>query len=83
MTETPGTSTTGERSGGWADLTLAHEVHGAIRDKWASLGWERSWLGYPTSDEKAAPGGARVSEFQGGAVVWTAARGADARQRID
>ena len=29
----------------------AFEVHGAIRDKWASLGWERSPLGYPISDE--------------------------------
>jgi len=26
----------------WTPATGAHEVHGAIRDKWASLGWERS-----------------------------------------
>jgi uncharacterized protein with LGFP repeats len=67
----------------WTPRTGAHEVHGAIRDKWASLGWERSWLRYPTSDERAAPGGARVSEFEGGVIVWTPGRGADARVRID
>src|SRR5947208_1744941 len=36
----------------WAPETGAHEVHGAIRDKWASIGWERSRLGYPISDER-------------------------------
>ena len=35
----------------WTDSTGAWEVHGAIRAKWASLGWERSVLGYPVSDE--------------------------------
>jgi uncharacterized protein with LGFP repeats len=39
--------------------TGAHAVHGAIRDKWASLGWENSYLGFPTSDEYAIPGGRR------------------------
>lgn len=32
-------------------MPLGHEVHGAIRDKWASLGYERGLLGYPISDE--------------------------------
>lgn len=32
--------------------TGAHEVHGLIRDRWASLGWERNaQLGYPVTDE--------------------------------
>lgn len=35
----------------WTPQTGAHEVHGAIREKWASLDWERSVLGYPTTDE--------------------------------
>jgi hypothetical protein len=34
----------------WTPNTGAFEVHGAIRDRWAELGWERSYLGYPTSD---------------------------------
>ncbi|MBS1811870.1 MAG: M4 family metallopeptidase [Acidobacteria bacterium] len=53
----------------WTPATGAHEVHGAIRDKWASLGWERSALGYPTSDEQAYASG-RVSNFQGGRIYW-------------
>lgn len=32
--------------------SYAHEVHGLIRDRWSSLGWERNpQLGYPISDE--------------------------------
>ncbi len=27
-------------------------MHGAIRNKWENLGWERGALGYPTSDER-------------------------------
>lgn len=39
----------------WTPNTGAHEVHGAIRGKWASLGWERGSLGYPITDELLAP----------------------------
>jgi len=28
------------------------ETHGGIRDYWARLGWENSFLGYPVSDER-------------------------------
>jgi uncharacterized protein with LGFP repeats len=54
----------------WSPETGAHEVHGAIRDKWQELGWERSKLRYPTSDEHDIPGG-RASNFQGGEIQWT------------
>ncbi|NAZ87209.1 N-acetylmuramoyl-L-alanine amidase, partial [Kineococcus indalonis] len=53
----------------------ARAVRGAIRDKWASLGWEAGRLGYPTSDEHDVAGGKR-SDFQGGSITWTPARGA-------
>lgn len=53
----------------WTPATGAHEVHGAIRNKWASLGWERSALGYPTSDELAL-GSGRISYFQHGYIYW-------------
>jgi len=53
----------------------AHEVHGAIRDEWQRLGWERSFLRYPVSDEGDTPGG-RVSFFEGGKIEWTPAGGA-------
>jgi uncharacterized protein with LGFP repeats len=56
----------------WHPLTDAHEVHGLIRAKWAKLGWERSFLGYPKTDETDSGGGAngRYNLFQGGAVLW-------------
>lgn len=60
----------------WTLGTGAHdEVHGAIRDKWASMGFERSFLRYPTSDEEDAPGG-RISHFEGGSITWTQEGGA-------
>jgi glucose/arabinose dehydrogenase len=59
----------------WTPSTGAHVVEGAIRGRWAALGWERSYLGYPTSDEYAVPGGRRA-DFQGGTITWNAATGA-------
>ncbi|MDQ6648609.1 MAG: twin-arginine translocation signal domain-containing protein [Actinomycetota bacterium] len=57
----------------WTPGTGAHEAHGAIRAKWAALGWERGVLGYPTTDESgAADGVGRFNDFQGGSVYWTA-----------
>ncbi|MGY1726580.1 hypothetical protein ACI79J_06380 [Geodermatophilus sp. SYSU D01062] len=55
--------------------TGAHEVHGAIRDRWAAQGWERGPLGYPITDEYTVNGG-RQSDFQTGFLRWTAATGA-------
>jgi uncharacterized protein with LGFP repeats len=61
----------------WTPGTGAHEVHGDIRGRWDTLGWERSSLGYPTSDEMDTPHGAgRVSHFQGGSIYWDPGRGA-------
>ncbi|WP_020422864.1 polysaccharide deacetylase family protein [Amycolatopsis sp. ATCC 39116] len=59
----------------WSPPTGPHTVYGAIRDKWASLGWETGFLGYPVSDEVAVTGG-RASQFQGGNVYWSAATAA-------
>ena len=65
----------------WHPATGVHSVKGAIRSLWASLGWERSALGYPTSDEQvAADGVTRYSTFQNGAVYWTRGGGAHALQ---
>jgi uncharacterized protein with LGFP repeats len=64
----------------WTPGTGAHEVHGAIRDKWASMGWERSFLGYPTTDETGVDfpliGAVRMSNFQNGSITWTSGSGA-------
>ncbi|MGY3450606.1 hypothetical protein ACVILH_002948 [Bradyrhizobium sp. USDA 4353] len=58
----------------WTANTGAHEVHGLIRDKWASLGWERSALGYPVSDETdEVDGSGRFNLFEHGAIHWRSA----------
>ncbi len=56
----------------WSPTTGAHAIYGAIRDKWAALGWEtHPGLGYPTADEEDAPGGGRFSQFgERGAIYW-------------
>lgn len=60
----------------WHDDQI-HEIHGAIRDKWAALGWEGSFLGYPVTDETTTPdGNGRYNHFQGGSIYWTPETGA-------
>jgi len=53
----------------WSPSTGAQEIYGAIRDRWAALGWERSYLGYPTSGEFSYDGGRR-NNFQNGYIQW-------------
>ena len=61
----------------WTPQTGAHEVHGAIREKWAAIGWERSALGYPTTDELTTPDGVgRFNHFERGSIYWTPKNGA-------
>jgi hypothetical protein len=63
----------------WHAYTGAHEVHGAIRAKWAGLGWEKSFFGYPTSDETIGRDNdavGRFSHFQGGSIYWHPRTGA-------
>jgi len=61
----------------WYPQVGAFEVHGAIRGKWESVGWERSTLGYPTTDELPTPNGrGRFNHFQGGSIYWTPNTGA-------
>lgn len=55
----------------WHSKTGAHEVHGLIRGKWSKLGWEKSLLGYPKTDETNCPvGGGKYNLFQGGTILW-------------
>ena len=61
----------------WTPATCAWEVHGAIRDEWSSLGWERSVLGYPLTDETVTPDGiGRYNHFQYGSIYWNPLTGA-------
>ncbi len=64
----------------WCRATGAHEVRGAIRAKWAEIGWENSALGFPASDEYDIPGGRR-SDFQYGSITWTPSAGAVVHRR--
>ncbi|MFZ0160944.1 MAG: hypothetical protein WAL50_18080 [Kineosporiaceae bacterium] len=59
----------------WSPETAAHEVHGAIRGVWETLGWERSYLGYPVTDELATPGSLRCQRFQKGSIIWSPEQG--------
>jgi uncharacterized protein with LGFP repeats len=55
--------------------TGAHAVKGEIRKRWAALGWERSYLHYPRTDEYVTNGVYR-SDFQGGYITFTLSGGA-------
>ena len=58
----------------WNPATGAHPVWGAIRDRWAALGWENGPLGYPTTDERPVRGGVE-QRFQGGVLFFSYATG--------
>lgn len=61
----------------WTPSTCAFEVHGSVRGKWSSVGWERSALGYPVTDETVTPDGiGRYNHFQYGSIYWTPLTGA-------
>ena len=59
-----------------SSATGTHEVRGAIRQRWAALGWENG-LGYPTTGDTRTPNGAGYyTHFQAGSIYWSAATGA-------
>jgi hypothetical protein len=56
----------------WSPTTGAHPVGGAIRDRWAQLGWENGRLGYPVEAARTLRNGDVAQRFQGGTVTWVA-----------
>ncbi|WP_116205507.1 RICIN domain-containing protein [Amycolatopsis circi] len=54
----------------WSPATGAHAVYGDIRLKWLSLGAEKSFLGFPTSDELPLTKGRR-NTFAGGRIDYS------------
>lgn len=61
----------------WHPQTGAHEVHGAIHERFLALGGDGGFLGYPTTDETATPDGAgRYNHFQHGSIYWHPETGA-------
>ena len=51
-------------------------IHGSILSAWAAVGWERSWLGLPTSNETASTKGGVFQRFEHGVGYWSPATGA-------
>jgi hypothetical protein len=63
----------------WSPSTGAREVHGQILVKYKQLGAEKSYLGYPISDElDLGVNGGRISNFEHGQIAWSPAIGAAA-----
>lgn len=65
----------------YTSATGAWSLHGNIHAHWASLGWETSPLGYPTTDETGTPDGiGRYNHFNKngdvGSIYWTPETGA-------
>jgi GH25 family lysozyme M1 (1,4-beta-N-acetylmuramidase) len=61
----------------WTPSTGAWEVHGPIRTYWANAGWERSSLGYPTSDQYNVSGTTNLvrNNFQHGTITLNTTTG--------
>jgi len=60
----------------WNAADGAHGVQGAIFKKFGAIGYEGSWLGFPTSDEISLARGGKLTRFDGGNIYWTPQRGA-------
>jgi len=63
----------------WSQFTGAHSLQGLIWQEWSRLGWERSSLALPTTDEMPTPVRfGRYNHFQNGSIYWSPATGAHA-----
>jgi hypothetical protein len=60
----------------WSRQIGAKCVYGAIYQHYQALGGERSWLGYPITDETDFTEGGRVSSFEHGMIYWWTDTGA-------
>ena len=58
----------------WSSPTGAHSVTGGIRTRWRALGAERSYLGFPKTDEFSTATGSRQN-YQGGYITWNRSTG--------
>jgi glucose/arabinose dehydrogenase len=65
----------GGRSIFWSTSTQAHLVHGPIRTRYAALGYQRSCLGFPTTDRFSTATGFR-NNFTGGSITHNTRTGA-------
>jgi hypothetical protein len=65
----------------WTNATGAHLVYGSIKTLWASMNWERSYLGYPTDDPAYLANGLVRQNYQGGRIDFTPTTGAIAYRK--
>ncbi|WP_152521369.1 RICIN domain-containing protein [Amycolatopsis decaplanina] len=65
----------------WHPSTGARLVYGNISLKYKAMGAERSYLGYPKSDETGLPMGKR-SVFQNGRIDWSSENGGTIAYRV-
>ena len=67
----------GGRSIYFSSATDAHLVYGSILRKYASMGYQASCLGFPTTDEYSITGGRR-NRFVGGTITYLVGKGTTA-----
>ena len=61
----------------WSPTTGAHPLSGSVGTTWTNNGALTGTLAYPTSDVNCGqPGGGCYQDFQGGAIIWSPATGA-------
>jgi uncharacterized protein with LGFP repeats len=67
----------------WTSALGAHDVQGAIRDRWRSLGWESGIMGFPSTGENGTADGrgrynhfARDGRTTNGSIFFTGQKGA-------
>ncbi|MFE3542188.1 alpha/beta hydrolase-fold protein [Nocardia sp. NPDC059177] len=60
----------------YSAATGAHQVRGAVLDKYAQLGFETSPLGFPVAEEAPLKDLGRYSRFEGGNIYWSPLSGA-------
>jgi len=67
----------------WKPVTGAWSIHGDIRSKWTTLGYENSYLGIPVTDEICGPDNCRTryNYFEKGLITWRVIAGNDALSR--
>lgn len=60
----------------WSPNTGAHALYGRINVRYTEMGGPESWLGFPTSTERALANGGRFVTFEHGNIYWTTQTGA-------
>ncbi len=60
----------------FSEKSGAHRIQGLILGKYAQLGFENSWLGFPVAEEQPLAGLGRMSRFEGGNIYWSPLSGA-------